>query len=122
MIEITNGVKTLTVPDATAQATLKEKWLKGWTIVKPVGNAPQEVIQFQQAKLKESINVIPEPKCEADLFKLPLAKLEEIADTLSEDQLKGLVQDPRKSVKALAKKQLNKLRSDSRKQEDRPAV
>jgi hypothetical protein len=117
MIEITNGKKTLTVPDATAQATLKEKWLKGWTIVKPVGNAPQEVIQFQQAKLKESCTVkeIPEPKSEDDLFKLPLSKLEGIADTLSEDQLKNLIQDPRKNVKALAKRQLNKLRSDSRK-------
>lgn len=107
MIEITNGKKTITVPDATAQATLKEKWLKGWTIVQHKGDAPQEVIQFQQAKLVEAPK---EPKNEQDMFKLPLLRLEEIADTLSEDQLKGLIQDPRKSVKALAKRQLNKLR------------
>ena len=53
MIEITDGKRTLSVPEATANATLTEKWLKGWSIVRPVGNAPNEVIQFQDAKLKE---------------------------------------------------------------------
>ena len=113
MIEITNGKKTIMVPEATAQATLKQKWLKGWTIVKHQ-EVPNEVIQFQ-AKLKEvetqSEVETHEPK--QDLFKLSVRALEELMDTLSEGQLKNLIQDPRKSVKTLVKKQLNKLRHDS---------
>ncbi len=115
MIEITDGKVTKRVSEATANATLTEKWLKNWSIVRPVGNAPSEVIQFQEAKLKEVKNPKPEPKEEADLFKLPLSRLEEIADTLTQEQLEGLIQDPRKSVKTLAKRYLTKLRDDSRK-------
>jgi hypothetical protein len=111
MIEITNGKKTISVPDATAVATLKEKWLKGWTIVKRAGDVPNEVIQFQEAKLKEAE--------EKDLSLTPVRELEGTVDTLTSEQLLKLLQDPRKSVKALAKKQLTKLRSDSGKQEDR---
>lgn len=110
MIEITDGNRTLRVPEETANATLKEKWLKNWRIVAPVGNVPGEVIQFQEAKLKE---VKQEPKDETELFKLPLSRLEEIADTLTQEQLEYLIQDQRKSVKTLAKRQLNKLRNDS---------
>lgn len=118
MIEITNGKKTIMVPEATAQATLKQKWLKGWTIIKNQ-EAPQEVIQFQQTKLKESCEMKseskPEPKTEQDLFKLPVSTLEGLIDTLTEDQLKNLIQDPRKSVKTLVKRQLNKIRNVGRK-------
>jgi hypothetical protein len=111
MITITNGKKTINVPDATAADTLKQKWLKDWKQVDTAG-VPQEVIQFQ-AKLKDAETPKPEPKTETDLFKLSLHSLEEIVDTLTEDQLKGLIQDPRKSVKALVKRQLNKVRNVS---------
>ncbi len=119
MIEITNGTKTLKVPDATAQATLKERWLKKWTIVKHVGNAPQEVIQFQQAKLQEQskgdvITTNPEhckAPCRKDvpLESIPIRRLGAMLQNLTREQLEGLKNDPRKSVQAMAERQLTRL-------------
>jgi hypothetical protein len=119
MVEVTDGKRTIRVPEGTAQAMLSEDWLKaeGWTIVKPVGTAPQEVIQFQQAKLKEiqgdvikADNVKPDVpgvgKSETDLSLLSIRKLEEILDTLTSDQLLKLKDDARKTARLLAEKKL----------------
>ena len=109
MIEVTDGKRTIRVPEGTAQAMLSEDWLKaeGWTIVKPVGTAPQEVIQFQQAKLKEIQGEVIKTKSEeTDLSLLSIRKLEEMLDTLTSDQLLKLKDDPRKTARLLAEKKL----------------
>jgi hypothetical protein len=114
MVTITDGTKTVNVPEGTANAVLKEKWMKhrGWSIVEEKSNVPLEVVQFQKAKQEELRQIdakAAEP--EIDLSKLPVSKLEEIAETLTEDQLKAMLLDSRKSVKLIAKRQITKLRN-----------
>jgi len=111
-VEITNGKKTITVPDETGQAVLNEEWMKkeGWKLVGKPTSIPEEVIQFQKKKTKEDrTDTTDKPKIIEDLSSLSVRKIEERIESLTSEQLLNLTKDLRKTVKALAEKQLQKL-------------
>jgi len=105
-VEITNGKKTITVPDETGQAVLNEEWMKkeGWKLVGKPTSIPEEVIQFQKKKEDDKTTNVIE-----DLSSFSVRKIEERIESLTSGQLLRLTKDPRKTVKALAGKQLQKI-------------
>jgi hypothetical protein len=120
MIEIRNkntGQVRL-VPAETAKAVREQKWLikQGWEVVEH-RPPPYEVIQFQENKEgtvkvltpEPIVNTSPTVTTTADLIKQDLSTLsvKKIAAQIQEftqEELKILVDDPRKSVSQMAKK------------------
>lgn len=106
------------VPEGTANAVRTEKWLikQGWLVVEHAPT-PNEVIKFQEAKAPEPEPEIfqccknDEPCCKdtqqtSKVQQLTVKQVTAMINEFTEDELKILAGDPRKSVSGLANKKL----------------
>lgn len=129
-IRNTNTGQVRLVPEGTADAVRTEKWLikQGWVVVEHKAT-PNEVIHFQAAKVQEAQQVAQQAAGEAPCEKsckqkgldeknlileqhkqslraLSVKKIAQNIANMSQEDIRILIEDPRKTVVELAERWL----------------